>query len=100
MRNKVSMFILTVFVLFSIKGFAGGGGGGCTPTTSGSCATAVPLTVGAACVNGTTCGGGASDPASSCIGAGFCSGESQHESRGCRTESRSEGSTLVAGNRR
>ena len=71
MRNKVSMFILTVFVLFSIKGFAGGGGGGCTPTTSGSCATAVPLTVGAACVNGTTCGGGASDPASSCIGAGF-----------------------------
>lgn len=42
-----------VFLLIT-EGYAGG----CTPTTSPTCATAIPLVMNGACVNGTTCGGG------------------------------------------
>lgn len=43
---------------------------GCSPpTTSGSCANALPLTVNAACVAGTTCQGGAQGP-STCLYTG------------------------------
>ena len=68
MKTSLYLFIVLSFSLFSVKGYAGGA---CTPTTNGSCATAVPLTVGAACVSGTTCGGGAASGSSACIGAGY-----------------------------
>jgi hypothetical protein len=68
MKNSVYIIFVIAFSIFSVKGYAGG----CAPaTTTGTCATAVNLTPGAGCVAGTTCGGGAADGNSACIGAGY-----------------------------
>lgn len=67
MKTKLFLIFFLTSFLFSLKGFAGGA---CTPTTTnGSCGAALALTAGAACVNGTTCGGNA-ETASSCLFAG------------------------------
>jgi len=69
MKNNLYLIIVVIFSLFSIESY---GGGACTPTTNGTCATSVALTPGAACVNGTTCGGGAPSGSSACIaGLGY-----------------------------
>ena len=52
----------TILCLFSF--FSYGGGGGCTPATNISCGSAVNLSVGSSCTNGTTCGGGPIEPIS------------------------------------
>ncbi len=66
MKTKLFLFFILTSSLFSLKGYAGG----CAPnTTNGSCATAIAITPGAACINGTTCNG-TGPAASSCLPAG------------------------------
>ncbi|KJS06880.1 MAG: hypothetical protein VR77_03450 [Flavobacteriales bacterium BRH_c54] len=63
--KKLYLFILSTFLTTTFA-FAGG----CAPTTTnGTCPSATTLTPGAACINGTTCSGGA-QAASSCLFAG------------------------------
>jgi hypothetical protein len=71
MKNSVYIILFIAFSLFSVKSYAGG----CAPnTTNGTCATAVSITAGGACVSGTTCGGVAPSGSSACIsGAYECS---------------------------
>ena len=71
--NKIYAFLIAVSFGISPVTFSqgNGGGGGCTPTTSPSCATAVSLTSGDPCVNGTTCSGNGAGTPSACIGAGY-----------------------------
>lgn len=67
MKNNIAVFLLSLALsLTTANIFAQ-----CSPTTtSGSCGSVQSLTVGASCVTGTTCGGGPSDPAGSCLASG------------------------------
>ena len=67
--KKLYLFILSSFLTTTFA-FAGGA---CTGNaTNTTCASNTPLTPGAACVNGTTCGGG-SGSAASCFTGSTCS---------------------------
>ena len=67
--KKLYLFILSSFLTTTFA-FAGGA---CTGNaTNTTCASSTPLTPGAACVNGTTCGGG-SGVAASCFTGSTCS---------------------------
>ncbi len=48
---------MIIFTFCRLSSFAGGAGGGCTPAANTACGSATSLSIGSACVNGTTCGG-------------------------------------------
>lgn len=65
--KKIYFLLTTFFILVSLSVHAGGA---CSPVaTNTTCATATNLTVGAACINSTTCGGSA-ELTPSCLFAG------------------------------
>jgi len=67
MKKILQLFILIFFTTIGVDAYAGGA---CPQATAnGSCPTATTLTPGAACVTGTTCGGGA-QAGSTCLFAG------------------------------
>jgi hypothetical protein len=69
MKTRISIYITFLFMIVSVKSY----GTSCAPSTTpnGTCATATQMTVGAACVNSETCGGGAAGSGSACISNGY-----------------------------
>ena len=63
-KHILTLLLFTIFINHMI------GGGACNPASaSPTCATAIPLTVSASCINGTTCQGSA-ELSSSCLFSG------------------------------
>ncbi len=70
MKTNLKLFLFILCTLSFIDAYAGGP---CVATTNPTCPTAVPLVVGAGCVNGTTCAGGAQSGSSCLFGGSECS---------------------------
>ena len=66
MKTKLKIILILIVSIF-ISNLSNGA---CTPTTSPTCATAQSLTVGGACINGTSCDGGSEDVVGYCLGEG------------------------------